>query len=104
MRFLQADVLGAGGYTPWRKIAGLAEAFDARLAPHGASFPEINSHLVAAFPHGETVPATTPGQPPEAWARLYTNFAIVDGEVRLSERPGLGLELDEQFLARHRLD
>jgi L-alanine-DL-glutamate epimerase-like enolase superfamily enzyme len=24
--------------------------------------------------------------------------------VRLSERPGLGLELDEQFLARHRLD
>jgi L-alanine-DL-glutamate epimerase-like enolase superfamily enzyme len=103
VRYMQADVIGAGGYTPWRKIAGLCEAYHVRLAPHGASFPEINSHLVAAFPHGESVPATTPGQPPEVWARLYTDFAIRDGRVQLTDRPGLGLELNEEFLAHHRV-
>ncbi|HEV8636497.1 MAG TPA: mandelate racemase/muconate lactonizing enzyme family protein [Chloroflexota bacterium] len=101
--YLQADVLGAGGYTSWRKIAGLAEAFHARIAPHGAGFPEINAHLVAAFPHGATVPATTPNQPPEVWAHLYQDFRIRDGRVQLTERPGLGLDFDEGFLARYRV-
>ena len=99
LAYLQADILGAGGYTPWRKIAGLAEAFHARIAPHGASFPELNAHLVAAFPHGATVPATTPGQPPEVWAHLYREFRIEAGAIELTERPGLGLDFDERFLA-----
>jgi L-alanine-DL-glutamate epimerase-like enolase superfamily enzyme len=97
--YLQADILGVGGYTPWRKIAGLAEAFHARLAPHGAGFPELNAHLVAAFRHGATVPATTPGQPPEVWAHLYHDFRIEAGWIQLSDRPGLGLDFDERFLA-----
>jgi L-alanine-DL-glutamate epimerase-like enolase superfamily enzyme len=101
--YLQADLLGAGGYTGWRKIAGLAEAFHARIAPHGASFPELNAHLVAAFRHGATVPATTPDQPPAVWGQLYQDFQIRDGRVQLTERPGLGLELDEAFLARYRV-
>lgn len=99
--YLQTDVLGAGGYTPWRKIAGLAEAYHVKLAPHGASFPEINAHLVAAFPHGAIVPATTPNQPPEVWAHLYRDFQILDGLIQLTTRPGLGLEFDEEFLARY---
>jgi len=99
--YFQADVLGAGGYTNWRKIAGLAAAYHARIAPHGASFPEINSHLVAAYPHGALVPATTPGQPPEVWAHLYRDFRIADGRIQLTQKPGLGLELDEDFLARY---
>jgi L-alanine-DL-glutamate epimerase-like enolase superfamily enzyme len=103
LTYLQADVLGAGGYTSWRKIAGLAEAFHVRIAPHGASFPELNAHLVAAFRHGVSVPATTPDQPPAVWADLYTDFRIRDGRVQLSDRPGLGLELDEAFLARYRV-
>jgi len=101
--YLQPNVLGAGGYTPWRKIAALAEAFHVRIAPHGASFPEINSHLVAAYPHGAMVPATTQGQPPEVWSRVYSSFAIQDGRIQLSERPGLGVELDRDYLGRHAL-
>lgn len=103
LAYLQADILGAGGYTNWRKIAGLAAAFHARIAPHGASYPELNAHLVAAFPHGEIVPATTPDQPPGVWAHLYQEFAIGDGRVQLSRKPGLGLDFDEAFLARYRI-
>ncbi|MCC6626443.1 MAG: mandelate racemase/muconate lactonizing enzyme family protein [Chloroflexi bacterium] len=101
--YLQANVVGAGGYTPWLKIAGLAAAHHVKIAPHGAAWPEINAHLVAAQPHGVIVPATTPGLPPEVWARLYTDFAIRDGRIQLTDQPGLGLAFDEDFLRRHRV-
>lgn len=103
LTYLQADILGAGGYTSWRKIAGLAAAFHARIAPHGASYPELNAHLVAAFPHGEIIPATTPNQPPEVWAHLYREFEVTGGRVQLTNKPGLGLDFDDGFLARHRI-
>jgi L-alanine-DL-glutamate epimerase-like enolase superfamily enzyme len=103
LTYLQTDILGAGGYTSWRKIAGLAEAFHVQLAPHGASFPEVNAHLVAAFRHGEIVPATTPNQPPEVWAHLYQDFRITAGQIHLTTRPGLGLEFDETYLRRYQV-
>lgn len=99
--YLQANIIGAGGYTNWLRIAGLAAAYHARLAPHGAAWPEINAHLVASQPHGVIVPATTPGLPPEVWGRLYQDFAIRDGRVQLTDRPGLGLAFDAGFLRRH---
>ena len=101
--FLQANVVGAGGYTNWLRIAGLAAAYHVGVAPHGAAWPELTAHLVAALPHGVIVPATTPGQPPEVWARLYADFAIRDGRVQLTDRPGLGLTFDEDYLRRHRV-
>jgi D-galactarolactone cycloisomerase len=103
LTYLQADLLGAGGYTNWLKIAGLAAAYHVQIAPHGASYPELNAPLVAALPHGVTVPATTPNQPPEVWAHLYEDFAIADGQVRLGDRPGLGLTFDPGFLRRYRI-
>jgi L-alanine-DL-glutamate epimerase-like enolase superfamily enzyme len=101
--YLQANVLGAGGYTNWLRIAGLAAAYHVGIAPHGAAWPELTAHLVAAQPHGVIVPATTPGLPPEVWARLYEDFAIRDGRIQLSDRPGLGLTFDEAYLRRHRV-
>jgi L-alanine-DL-glutamate epimerase-like enolase superfamily enzyme len=103
LTYLQTDVVGGGGYTSWRKIAALAQAYHVKLAPHGATLPDFNAHLVAAMPHGAIIPATTPNQPPEIWAHLYQDFRIERGRVRLSNRPGLGLEFDEAFLARHRV-
>lgn len=98
--YLQTDILGGGGFTNLRKIAALAEAYHAQLAPHGASFPELSAHLVAALPNGATVPATTPHQPPAVWADLYEDFRITQGRVQLSDRPGLGLTFDQAFLSR----
>ena len=103
MTYLQTNVLGGGGYTNLRKIAGLAQAYHVKLAPHGASHPELNAHLVAALPHGVTVPATTPHQPPAVWADLYEDFRIADGRVKLTDRPGLGLTFNREFLSRYRV-
>jgi L-alanine-DL-glutamate epimerase-like enolase superfamily enzyme len=101
LTYLQADIVGAGGFTPYRKIAGLAEAYHVWLAPHGATLPDLHASLVAAFPHGAFVPATTPDQPPEIWGHLWQDFRIERGRVQLSRRPGLGLTFDESFLRRY---
>lgn len=102
--YLQADILGGGGYTNLRKIAALAEAYHVGFAPHGASFPELCAPIVAAMPNGVMVPATTPDQPPAVWDHLYEDFAIRDGRIQLTDRPGLGLTFDRAFLARFQQD
>ena len=102
VRVLQLDILGGGGYTAWRKYAALAEAFHVKVAPHGASFPELNAHLVAAVPNGLTVSTCPACEPYQIWSRLYREpLDVRDGWITLSDRPGLGLTLDEDFISHH---
>ncbi len=102
VRVLQHDILGGGGYTAWRKYAAVAEAFHVKVAPHGASFPELNAHLVAAVPNGLTVSTCPACEPYQIWSRLYEQpMDVRDGWITLSDRPGLGLTLDEDFISHH---
>ncbi len=102
IKVLQTDILTAGGFTAWLKMAGLAEAYHALVSPHGASFPELAAPLVAAVPNGMIVSAFPRGQVPEIWSRLYREpIEVRDGDIELSDRPGLGLEFDEGFLERY---
>ena len=82
-----------GGITPWLKIAALCESFGKPIASHLA--PEVLSHAIAAVPNGhivEYLPWTS-----EIWQEPPV---IEAGELVLSQRPGLGLELDEAALKR----
>ena len=80
------DLLRAGGITPWMRIAAAAEAFNIPVVTHLA--PEILAHCAASAPNGlivEYMPWTFP---------LFTEEPVVEnGEIVLSDRPGLGLEL-----------
>ena len=90
------------GRTSFRKMAALAEAYHVRLAPHGASLPDLHAHLAAPFP---TLPSSPP-PPRAASGDLHPAVAGLrrrTGRIRLSDRPGLGLEFDEGYLRRHRV-
>lgn len=93
--YLMVDLMRVGGITPFRKVAGMAEAFGVPVASH--LVPEVFAHLIAAIPNGLIVE----GMP---WTQaLFTGLPeLIDGNLVLSERPGLGLELDEDFVRRHR--
>jgi L-alanine-DL-glutamate epimerase-like enolase superfamily enzyme len=75
------------------KVAHLAEIHGLKVVPHLAT--EILAHLIAAVPNGLTVEYYP-------WAiPLFRDVpAVEDGELVLSDRPGLGLELDEDALRR----
>jgi L-alanine-DL-glutamate epimerase-like enolase superfamily enzyme len=76
------------------KVAHLAEIYGLKVVPHLAT--EILAHLIAAVPNGLTVEYYP-------WALpLFKEVPPVErGELVLSDRAGLGLELDEAALARY---
>ena len=74
------------------------------MAPHGAQYPDINSHLIAAVPNGLIVSACPECEPNQIWSRMYDPpFQVEDGHIAMTERPGLGLELDQDFIERYRI-
>lgn len=104
IQVLQTDIISAGGYTAWRKLAALAQAYHVAISPHGASFPELAAPLIAGVPNGRIVSAFPPGEPIEIWSRLYQEpLDLRDGTIYLRDRPGLGLEFDEKYLAERRV-
>src|ERR1700758_2121648 len=91
--YVMIDLIRVGGITQWIKVAGMAEAFNLPVVSHVV--PEIHSHLVAAVPNGLTVEYM-------GWMlRLFEGTAALDnGELVLSERPGLGLAFREETVSR----
>ena len=103
IKVIQADIISGGGFTAWRKIAALAEAFHVSASPHGASFPEISAHLVASVPNGLIVSAFPSIEPYQIWSSLYKEpLQIREGWIELSQRPGLGLEFDDDFISKRK--
>lgn len=88
---VMVDIARAGGITPWMKIAGMAEAFNLPIVSH--VMPEILVHVVAACPNGLTVEYM-----PWMIALYEETPAIEDGEMVLSDKPGLGLKFDEDAI------
>jgi L-alanine-DL-glutamate epimerase-like enolase superfamily enzyme len=85
------------------RISHLAAAFHAWSAPHGASYPEFNAHMVAAHPNGLMVSTWPPSLPDQIWTRLYREpIPLVDSWLELPQGPGLGLELDWGYIESHR--
>ena len=101
---IQSDILTGGGYTGLLRIGALAEAYHVKVAPHGAQYPDLNCHLVAAIPNGLMIPACPRTEPYQIWSKLYQPaFRVVNGFVEMTEKPGMGLELDWDFVKRYRV-
>ena len=104
LQLLQTDILVGGGFTGLMRFAALAHAHHVPIAPHGAQYPDLSSHLVAAVPNGLIVPACPDVEPYQIWSKLYSpRFEIRGGEILMSDKPGLGLEVDWDFVDGHRI-
>jgi L-alanine-DL-glutamate epimerase-like enolase superfamily enzyme len=88
------DLVRAGGITPWLKIAAMAEAFNLPVVSH--LLPEFHVHLIAGVPNGLTVEYM-----PWSLCLFQEPPAIVDGQLVVPERPGLGLEFDPAALKKY---
>ncbi len=87
------DVLRAGGITTWLKIAGMAQAFNLPVVSH--LLPEVHVHLVSAIPNGLTVEYMPWSCP------LFREVPTMkDGMLAVPQKVGLGLEFDDDVLAR----
>lgn len=95
------DASWSGGPTEWRRVAAAALAFDVQMAHHEE--PQIAAHLLGSIPHGTYLECFHPDRDPIWWKLVANRPAFQDGAVTLPSGPGLGWQLDEEFLAAHRL-
>ncbi len=104
---VQPDVIIAGGFTECRKIAAMAEAFNVPCTPHASSSSlatVCNAHLIAALPHAGPLEYCQLSQ--VFFDDLLTEPPTVDkeGYYSLPQRPGLGVELNPDTVAKYRID
>jgi galactonate dehydratase len=101
---LQPDTGRFGGLTPMRKLAGWAEVHGLSLAPHSGSLGPVAEfaavHLLAAIPNALILERMDPDWPGREQV-IRTSLAKVDGDLMVPSAPGLGVSIDEDFVARH---
>lgn len=99
---LQPDATVVGGISEWMKIAHMAAGWDLPIAPHWVA--NIHVHLVAAIPNGLTVEYFLPEQDVLNFERLVREpLQVKDGMIRVPQRPGHGIEFDEEAVERFRV-
>ena len=102
---LQPDITHCGGLSEARRIAAMAEAYRVALAPHNPQGPVSTA---AALEFGFATPSYVICESVHEdvpWRRdVVTEGFTVEPTgrfVRPSERPGLGIEIDEAVVAKH---
>jgi galactonate dehydratase len=104
--YLMPDVCWTGGISELRKIATMAEAHAVPVAPHGALGPVQTiaaGHVMLVTPNLYRQEILGPVW--QTWYRdcLGGGLDVREGRLHLSDRPGLGIELDPEWLGVHSL-
>lgn len=96
---LQPDICHCGGITEARKIAAMGETYYAFIAPHNPLGP-------VSLAAGLQVDASIPNflcqeQVHLGEGYLKKPFVIENGHLEIPTAPGLGVEVDEEYLREH---
>jgi len=82
-------------------MAAAAHLYSVQLAHHEE--PQIATHLLASQPNGTYLEVFHPDRDPIWWKLILNRPALVDGKISVPRAPGLGWELDEEFIAHYRV-
>lgn len=102
---LQPDAGVVGGISEYLRIAHAAETFNLPIAPHWHA--NLHAQLAAAVPGTLTIEYFELANDIynfEALVSEDSRLRIEDGRVVLGDRPGIGIELDEQAVAAYALE
>jgi galactonate dehydratase len=97
---IQPDVCVCGGLLEMRKIAAIAEAHYVSVIPHNPMGPvatAVNVHFAAATPNFQILEYILPLN--SEWKDWVDDpYLPKDGHLELRDRPGLGIDVDEEAL------
>ncbi|MBP48732.1 MAG: mandelate racemase [Acidiferrobacteraceae bacterium] len=104
--FIMPDVTWTGGISEIKKIATMAEAYFVPISPHDASGPVnvlAGAHAMASVPNHYRV--ETSRAKLNAYDEYIDHSLDIRGDkIYLSDRPGLGIELDRDYMRGHALE
>jgi mandelate racemase len=92
--YVMPDAERIGGVTGWMRAAALAQGAGLEMSSH--LFPEVSCHLLAATPTCHWLEYVD-------WAEpiLQTPAQLKNGQVIIPERPGAGIEWNEEAVKRY---
>jgi L-rhamnonate dehydratase len=102
---VQPDISRAGGLTETRKIGVIAQDANIDLVPHAFKTGILLAaclHLIAALPNTELLEYTMADSPLRKLL-LAEPICVVKGYVQVPDRPGLGIEVNPDVVARYRV-
>ena len=107
VHIVQPDVIWAGGITECRKIAAIASAWHLPCRPHVFSSGvclAANLQFIGAMPNCDILELDRNENPLRD--ALICGGLTPDGDsyIHLPEKPGLGVEIDEEILERYRTE
>ena len=96
--YIMPDVVWTGGISELKKIATMAEAYYIPISPHNAMGP---LQIAAGANVMMTVPNFYRLEHCTAWIPVYNSFLkepfdFHDGKLKLSGKPGLGVDVDQE--------
>ena len=101
--YVNFDASDAGGITEWRRAAGMCAVHGVRMAHHEE--PQIATHMLAAVPHGTYVECFANPERDPVWRMLIANRTpLKDGMIDVPQGAGFGLVLDQDVIAKYRVD
>ncbi|MFN8419549.1 MAG: mandelate racemase/muconate lactonizing enzyme family protein [Anaerolineae bacterium] len=92
------DASWGGGPTIWRRVASICAAFGVKMAHHEEA--QVASHLLASVAHGSYIECFHRDRDPFFWEIQVEERPIKGGYYTLSQKPGLGIELDRAYVER----
>jgi galactonate dehydratase len=99
------DVKVCGGMLEMKKIAALAEGAGLITSPHGPASPVGNvtaAHVMATVPNFNILEFSY-GEVPWRAELIEPAEQVVDSALSLTQRPGLGIRLNEKNAAKYAL-
>jgi galactonate dehydratase len=100
---VQPDICLAGGLLEQKKIAAIAEAHYAMVAPHNPMGPlatMINVHFAACTPNFLILEYTPDDRSPRKDVIKGDTIVAKDGHLPIPDKPGWGYDIDEEALKR----
>jgi L-alanine-DL-glutamate epimerase-like enolase superfamily enzyme len=92
----------AGGVSEWMRSAHMAQAFDTPVLP--VWFSNLHVHLAAAVPHCLAVEYFMPSEGTFPFESLVCDpVPVVDGMIKMPERPGHGIEFSDSAVRKFRV-
>ncbi len=101
---VQPDTGRIGGISQMMKIAAMAEAHYITVAPHSGSLGPIAEyaaiHVLAAIPNA-LILERVHDDVPVRYEMTLPHIQTIDGHIEVPDRPGLGVDIDEDVVLAH---
>jgi len=98
---IEPDVLAAGGILNCRKVFALAEAWNLKIATHSYTFgPSLAAAVHLSLSNIKTEYFEICAAPLEAYY-MQPSLRQENGYITLPDRPGLGIEIDEDVVKKY---